>query len=136
MSERLTDAEIAEIICNPHNPLDDLIFLPVLHYFAMDNIFTGSNGLFRFRAIPTVIMRTPKEVNMEESSIFCECWHGIFCYEKSQMEDSHTFAMSEEGREEMRQWLIDRIDKIPEKQQGPDQESETGETQENSAETH
>ena len=132
MSERLTDAQIAEIICNPHNPLDDLIFLPVLHYFAMDNIFTGSNGLFRFRAIPTVIMRTPKEVNMEESSIFCECWHGIFCYEKSQMEDHRTFPMSEEGREEMRQWLIDRIDGIPEKPTEP----ETEETPENSGETH
>lgn len=107
--KRMTDAEVAEIICNPHDPKDDIIFLPVLHYFAMDNIFTGSNGLFRFRAVPTVIMRTPKEVNMEESSIMCECWHGIFCYEKSEMEDKATFAMSEEGKEEMRQWLISHI---------------------------
>ena len=105
----MSDAEIAEIICNPHNPKDDLIFLPVLHYFAMDNIFTGSNGLFRFRAVPTVIMRTPKEVNMEESSIECECWHGEFCYECSEMEDKKVFPMSEEGKEEMRQWLIDHI---------------------------
>lgn len=109
MSERLTDAEVAEIICNPHNPDDDIIFLPVLHYFAMDNIFTGSNGLFRFRAIPTVIMATPKEVDMEKSSIFCECWHGQFCYECSEMEDQQEFPMSEEGRAAMRQWLIAHI---------------------------
>ena len=109
MSERLTDAEVAEIICNPHNPKDDLIFLPVLHYFAMDNIFTGSHGDFRFRAIPTVVMRTPKEVNMEDSSIFCECWHGQFCYECSEMEDQQEFPMSEEGRAAMRQWLIAHI---------------------------
>ena len=105
----MSDEQVAEIICNPHNPDDDIIFLPVLHYFAMDNIFTGSNGAFRFRAIPTVIMATPKEVNMEESSITCECWHGQFCYEKSEMEDKKVFAMSEEGRAEMRQWLISHI---------------------------
>ena len=107
--KKMSDAEIAEIICNPHNPKDDIIFLPVLHYFAMNNIFTGSHGPFRFRAVPNVIMRTPKEVNMEESSIHCEFWHGPFCYEKSEMEGEGTFAMSEEGKEEMRQWLIDHI---------------------------
>lgn len=107
--KKMTDAEIAEIICNPHDPKDDIIFLPVLHYFAMDNIFTGSHGMFRFRAVPTVIMRTPKEVNMEESSISCEFWHGEKCYECSEMEGQQTFAMSDEGKEEMRQWLISNI---------------------------
>lgn len=45
------------------------VFLPTLHSFAMKNIFTGSCGLFRFRAEPKVVMLTPKEVNFEESSI-------------------------------------------------------------------
>ena len=36
------------------------LFLPTLHPFAMNNIFTGSYGLLRFRAVPNVIMRTPK----------------------------------------------------------------------------
>ena len=109
MPELSNDALIAEIICNPHNPKDDLIFLPVLHYFAMDNIFTGSHGDFRFRAVPRVVMRTPKEVNMEESDITVECWHGPFCYEKSEMEDRETFPMSEEGKDQMWQWLVDHI---------------------------
>ncbi len=81
------------------------LFLPTLHWFAMDNIFTGSCGDFRFRAKPEVVMATAKEVDFEKSVIHCQCWHGPFCYEKSQMEDSQDFAMSEAGRLEMRTWL-------------------------------
>ena len=39
------------------------IFIPTLHTFAMNNIFTGSLGLFRFRAAPEIVMATPKEVD-------------------------------------------------------------------------
>ena len=85
------------------------IFLPTLHTFAMNNIFTGSSGAFRFRAVPNVVMATPKEVDMEQSSIFVEYWHGPFCYEKSEMEGSETFPMSEEGRQNMLAWLTSKI---------------------------
>ncbi len=84
-------------------------FLPTLHTFAMNNIFTGSAGAFRFRVKPEVIMATPKEVDFQQSSIFAEYWHGPYCYEKSTMEGSQTFPMTEEGREEMRAWLISHI---------------------------
>ena len=84
-------------------------FIPTLHTFAMNNIFTGSVGLFRFRAKPDVIMATPKEVDFEKSSIFVEYWHGLFCYEKSEMEGNATFSMTEEGREEMIRWLTSKI---------------------------
>lgn len=87
----------------------DEIFIPTLHTFAMNNIFTGSKGAFRFRAVPEVVMRTPKEVNMEESSITVEYWHGPFCYEKSQTEGKNTFPMSEAGRTAMITWLTERI---------------------------
>lgn len=85
------------------------IYLPTLHSFAMKNTFTGSCGAFRFRAKPNVEMATPKEVDFEKSSIFCEYWHGPFCYEKSTMEADRTFPMTEEGRLEMKQWLEDNI---------------------------
>ena len=85
------------------------IFLPTLHTFAMNNIFTGSWGMLRFRAVPTVIMKTPKEVDMEASSITVEYWHGLFCYEKSEMEGKETFPMSEEGRLAMKQWLEEKV---------------------------
>lgn len=88
--------------------MEDL-FIPTLHTFAMNNIFTGSVGLFRFRAVPEVIKKTPKEVDMEASSIHVEFWHGLFCYEKSQMEGEATFPMSEQGREDMICWLKGNI---------------------------
>ena len=76
---------------------------------AMKNIFTGSCGMLRFRAVPNVVMATPKEVDMEASSITVEYWHGLFCYEKSEMEGAETFPMSEEGRLAMKKWLEDKI---------------------------
>ena len=85
------------------------IFLPTLHTFAMKNPFTGSCGAFRFRAVPNVVKKTPKEVDMEASSITVEYWHGPFCYEKSEMEGEGDFPMSEEGRLAMKQWLEEHI---------------------------
>lgn len=87
----------------------DELFLPTLHTFAMNNIFTGSCGLFRFRAVPNVVMATPKEVDFAKSSILAEYWHGLYCYEKSQMEGEKTFPLSEEGRAQMLDWLKSKI---------------------------
>ena len=85
------------------------LFIPTLHTFAMNNIFTGSVGMFRFRVKPNVIMATAKEVDFQQSTIFVEYWHGLFCYEKSTMEGEKTFPMTEEGREEMISWLKSNI---------------------------
>ena len=81
------------------------VYLPTLHTFAMNNIFTGSCGAFRFRAKPDVVMATPKEVDFEKSTIFVQFWHGPYCYEKSEMEGEMTFPMTEEGRRAMLNWL-------------------------------
>ena len=85
------------------------LFIPTLHTFAMDNIFTGSWGEFRFRAEPNVIKATPKEVDFGQSTIICKYWHGPFCYEKSEMEGEKVFPMTEEGRMEMKAWLESNI---------------------------
>lgn len=85
------------------------IYLPTLHWFAMTNPFSGSCGQFRFFARPTVVMATAKEVDFENSTIFCEYWHGPFCYEKSQMEGSETFPLTEDGRSAMKHWLEEHI---------------------------
>ena len=85
------------------------IFLPTLHWFAMTNLFTGSCGDFRFRAAPNVVMKTPKEVDFEASSLHCEFWHGPYCYEKSEMEGEQTFPLTEEGRADMKAWLESNI---------------------------
>ena len=81
------------------------LFLPTLHTFAMKNTFTGSFGMLRFRIVPNVIMATAKEVDFEQSTISAEYWHGLYCYEKSEMEGFETFPMSEEGRESLIRWL-------------------------------
>ena len=85
------------------------VFIPTLHTFAMNNIFTGSCGAFRFRAEPHVEMATPKEVDFEKSSIHAEFWHGPLCYEKSVMEGEQTFPMSENGRLAMKAWLEAKV---------------------------
>ena len=81
------------------------VYLPTLHTFAMDNLFTGSCGLFRFRIVPSITMANAKEVDFEASSMHAEFWHGELCYEKSTMEAELTFPMSMEGLEAMRAWL-------------------------------
>lgn len=85
------------------------LFLPTLHWFAMTNPFSGSCGEFRFMIKPNVIMKTPKEVDFEQSTVCCQFWHGPFCYEKSEMEGQENFPLSEEGREQMRHWLVVHI---------------------------
>ena len=85
------------------------LFIPTLHTFAMKNLFTGSYGNLRFRIRPDVVMATPKEVDFAQSTMFVEYWHGLYCYEKSEMEGSETFPLTEEGRAEMIRFLESRI---------------------------
>ena len=85
------------------------LFLPTLHTFAMKNTFTGSVGMFRFRVVPKVQMKTPKEVDFETSTMEAEFWHGLYCYEKSEMEGKEVFPMSDQGREDLISWLRSHI---------------------------
>ena len=71
------------------------IFLPTLHTFENKNVFTGSCGPLRFKL-------TPKP---DEGIITAEIWHGIFCYEKSTVEEVRDFPLTAEGREDLRAYL-------------------------------
>ena len=83
-----------------------MIYLPTLHTFAMGNVFTGSFGLLRFKLTPQVVKEEGgREVDMAKSTIRAELWHGLYCYEMSEIEADETFPMSEEGRERLRTWL-------------------------------
>ena len=75
----------------------------------MKNPFTGSCGMFRYRVVPKVVMATPKEVDFEQSTVEAEFWHGLYCYEKSDMEGKSVFPLSEEGRQELINWLESNI---------------------------
>lgn len=81
------------------------LFLPTLHTFENNNIFTGSWGRLRFKITPSITMLTAKEVNFEASSMKAEYWYGLFCYEKSEILGEQTFPLSETGRHEMYLWL-------------------------------
>ena len=81
------------------------LFLPTLHTFENNNVFTGSWGNLRFKITPSIVMLTPKEVNMEASSMKAEYWHGLFCYEKSEILGEEIFPLSEEGKHAMYLWL-------------------------------
>ena len=85
------------------------LFIPTLHTFAMKNLFTGSYGSLRVRIKPEVVMATPKEGDFDQSTMFVEYWHGLYCYEKSEMEGSATFPLTEEGRAEMIRFLESNI---------------------------
>lgn len=84
--------------------MEDL-FIPTLHTFENNNVFTGSWGLLRFKITPDITMRTPKEVDMESSSMKAECWHGLYCYEKSEIEAEQVFPLSVQGRQDLYDWL-------------------------------
>ena len=84
-------------------------YLPTLHWFAMKNPFSGSQGAFRYFIRPNVVMATAKEVDFEASTIHVEFWHGPFCYEKSEMEGAADFPLTEEGRLAMKNWLESNI---------------------------
>ena len=56
-----------------------------------------------------MVMKTPKEVDFDASTIYVEFWHGLFCYEKSEMEGNATFPLTDEGREDMLAWLESNI---------------------------
>ncbi len=87
-----------------------MIYLPTLHTFAMNNIFTGSHGKLRFRIVPKVEkLPGSKEVDMENSTIACEYWYGDLCYEKSTVEEKQVFPMTEDGRVAMKAWLEEKI---------------------------
>ena len=81
------------------------LFIPTLHTFENNNVFTGSWGNLRYKVTPQIVMATPKEVDLEQSSIKAEYWHGPFCYEKSEIEEEMVFSMSPEGRENLIHWL-------------------------------
>ena len=85
------------------------LFLPTLHTFENDNVFTGSFGALRFKVTPQIEYANPKEVNTEKSSMKAEFWHGPFCYEKSEMEGERVFPLSEEGRQALRKYLLEQI---------------------------
>ena len=83
------------------------LFLPTLHTFENDNVFTGSYGALRFKITPQIVNLSPKEVDFEKSTMKAEYWHGPFCYEKSEIEGEQVFPLSDAGRQAMLSYLLE-----------------------------
>ena len=81
------------------------IYIPTLHTFEMGNLFTGSWQSLRFRIEPVIVKNEAKEIDLEQSGLRVEYWHGPFCYEKSTIEEETTFPLTEEGRLSTKAWL-------------------------------
>jgi len=86
----------------------DELYLPTLHYFENENRFSGSRGALRFMLTPVVAKKNPKEVDLAASSIHGQLWHGLYCLEKSTVEEERDFPMSVQALEEIRAWLLAR----------------------------
>ena len=83
------------------------IFIPTLHTFENENVYTGSYGPMRFKITPAVdLPKGAKELIRENSSMKAEVWHGPLCYEKSEIEQQREFPLTDEGRQAMIQWLL------------------------------
>ena len=80
--------------------MEQEIFLPTLSSMEYGNVWTGSRKNARWRI-------TPKDGVMET-----EVWPGPLCYECSTATHTAQFPVSEEGIEQLRQWLFDRSEEI------------------------
>lgn len=79
--------------------MENEIFIPTMRSFKNGNTFSGSCGLLRFYFYP----------DPEKSTILVKIWHGLFCIEKSEVEECKEFDMTEEGIEEIRKYLYSKI---------------------------
>ena len=76
------------------------LYVPNYMSFNNENIFLGSYNGLRFKLSPKV----------EDTTILAEYWFGPLCYEKSQMDGQETFPLSQEGIDQMTQWLRELSD--------------------------
>ncbi len=75
------------------------LFLPVLSHFQNQNPWSASAGRLRYRILPTVA------ANEDESLLTAEVWEGPWAYEFSQLEESKTFPLNQEGLDAIPSWL-------------------------------
>ncbi len=73
------------------------IYIPNYMSFHNENTFLGSYQGLRFKLTP----------DLETNEIQAEYWYGPLCYEKSEMDGTRAFPLSDEGIAAMTQWLVE-----------------------------
>ncbi|MCD8368365.1 MAG: hypothetical protein LUC48_10155 [Clostridiales bacterium] len=80
---------------------NEKFYLPNLHHFQNDNTFYGSFQGLRFR----VKSEQVEEAGEKRWTIATLCWYGDFCLEESDVVAEARFPMSEEGYDQVLDWL-------------------------------
>lgn len=70
-------------------------FLPVLSHFQNGNPWSASAGRLRYRILPDV----------EAATLTAEVWEGPWAYEYSTAEETKLFPLTQEGLEQLPDWL-------------------------------
>lgn len=68
------------------------IYLPVLSHFRNENFWTASAGRMRYRVDPA------------DGALTAQVWEGPYGYALSEVEETASFPLSEEGLEQLRAW--------------------------------
>lgn len=67
--------------------------IPRPFYFQSGNTFTGSRKNLNYKIVP------------KDDIFHVSVWHGFICSELAEIQDSAEFPISEEGFQNMLQWL-------------------------------
>lgn len=79
----------------------EYFYLPNLYTFQNGNAFIGSFQGLRFRVKPG----KTGEGEEEREILSALVWHGEYCLERSEVQGEAEFPLTEEGREELLDWL-------------------------------
>lgn len=76
------------------------MYFPVLSHFVNGNPWSASLGRLRFRVRPTV------DDTGTEGVLTCEVWEGPWAYEFSEVEETKTFPLTQQGLDALPRYLI------------------------------
>lgn len=76
-----------------------------LHSWINGNPFYGSFHGLRFRIKPAPVLDKITGEPLENSSVEALVWYGEYCLEESETAASAVFPLSEQGREQVIDWL-------------------------------
>lgn len=84
---------------------DPRFYLTNLHSWINGNAFFGSLREMRFYVKPKAIVDKVTGEPLPESSVTVSVWKGEYCMEESEILATHEFELTEEGREQVIDWL-------------------------------
>lgn len=84
---------------------DPNFYVTNLHSWTNGNAFYGSLRAMRFLVKPTVVRNKQNGAIEPESKVETFVWKGEYCMEESEIRAQAEFPLTEEGREQVIDWL-------------------------------